>query len=95
VQALDWSGAKPEAAFAASKEAILSFALSPDGAWAAGGGEGGGIYVWNAVTRELVKIYTGHAGPVRSVAFRADGRALVSGSADMTALVWDLGALVK
>jgi WD40 repeat protein len=36
---------------------------------------------------------TGHLGRVTSLTFSADGRRLISGSADTTALVWDLAAV--
>lgn len=38
-----------------------------------------------------VDVLRGHAGAVNSVAFSADGRRLLSGSADRTARIWDLG----
>jgi hypothetical protein len=37
-------------------------------------------------------ILTGHAGCVEALAFMADGSMLVSGSADTTALLWDVAA---
>ena len=37
----------------------------------------------------------GHAAPVRALAFSADGQRLLSGSADATALVWDVSELAK
>jgi WD40 repeat protein len=36
-----------------------------------------------------VRVFEGHAGPVRSVAFSADDRLIVSGSWDWTVRVWD------
>jgi RNA polymerase sigma factor (sigma-70 family) len=42
--------------------------------------------------RELAH-FAGHQAPVRTLAFTPDGRRLVSGSADSTALVWDMAGL--
>jgi len=42
-----------------------------------------------AARRELHR-FEGHRGPISSLAFTPDGKALVSGSEDGTALIWDL-----
>jgi len=36
------------------------------------------------------RVFRGHEGPVQSVAVSADGRTLLSGSADQTLILWDL-----
>jgi hypothetical protein len=46
--------------------------------------------VWELATGNEVARLPGHRGWVQSVAFAPSGRALASGSADGTALVWDL-----
>ncbi len=49
--------------------------------------------VYDVVTG-MFKEISGHEGPVVSLAFHPNGKTLVSGSADTTALVWDSGAVV-
>jgi WD40 repeat protein len=48
------------------------------------------IHLWNAVTGESLGQLSGHQGGVWSLAFSPDGKQLASGSADTTALVWDM-----
>ena len=48
------------------------------------------IDVWDPATWEKVATLEGHTQRVLSLAFSADGRYLVSGGADATAMVWDL-----
>ena len=51
------------------------------------------IRIWDVVTGQEVRRFTGHLAPVWSVAFTADGRSVISGGADGTALVWDVSDL--
>jgi hypothetical protein len=44
-------------------------------------------------TGRLKARFTGHAAPIEAVAFAPDGRSVASGSADTTALVWDVAGL--
>ncbi len=64
--------------------------FSPDGRTLALGTLFGDIILCELATgRERVRL-RGHRGVITGFAFSADGRRLVSGSADTTALVWDL-----
>jgi WD40 repeat protein len=73
-------------------------AISPDGhtlAWG-GGSVNPRILLYEMATDEMEKrrsrlSLAGHADRVLSLSFSADGRKLLSGSEDGTALVWDLG----
>jgi hypothetical protein len=65
-------------------------AFSPDGGLVATGGKDNVIVLWEAATGGEVRVFRGHAGPVRSLAFAPDGRRLVSGGSDTTGLVWSL-----
>jgi WD40 repeat protein len=38
-------------------------------------------------------VFKGHTGPVWSVTFSPDGKTLASGSADGTAVLWDVSAV--
>jgi RNA polymerase sigma factor (sigma-70 family) len=49
------------------------------------------IHLWDLVTGHEVGQLKGHQGGVVSLAFSGDGERLLSGSADTTALVWDVG----
>ncbi len=58
---------------------ILAVAISPDGRFAASGGEDRTVLLWDANTGRLLKKLTGHTGHVKSLAFSADGKTLLSG----------------
>jgi WD40 repeat protein len=62
---------------------FLSLAVDPSGEIvAAGSTDPFHIYAWNLQTGKLIDIFTGHAGPVCSLAFQATGGMLVSASWD-------------
>jgi periodic tryptophan protein 2 len=70
---------------------FLSLAIDPSGEIvAAGSTDPFHIYAWNLQTGKLIDIFTGHAGPVCSLAFQATGGTLVSASWDGTVKLWDL-----
>ncbi|MGA7330077.1 MAG: caspase family protein [Rhodomicrobium sp.] len=84
---------------------IFAIALSPDGGWLAAGGDLGtsagtgsgedekvqNIRLYDFKSGKLVALLKGHTGIVRALAFSADGRKLISGSSDNTAIIWDIG----
>lgn len=53
-------------------------------------GSGTGVALWNLRTGRRTRFLAGHAGPVYSLASSADGRWLVTGSADQTVRIWPL-----
>jgi RNA polymerase sigma factor (sigma-70 family) len=65
------------------------FTFAPDGRLLAGG-EGALVSLWDTATGEQAGRFHGHRGDVTALAFAADGTRLVSGSADTTALVWEV-----
>jgi WD40 repeat protein/serine/threonine protein kinase len=67
-----------------------SVAFSPDGKRIVSADpRGNGIQVYNAMTGAREMTLTGHTGRVWSVAFRPDGRYIISGSRDETIMVWN------
>src|SRR6266851_5366068 len=70
---------------------VFAVRYSGDGALLASGGWDGTVRLWNPRTRAEVGVLTGHAGPVRSIAF-ADGTMLASAGRDRTIRLWDLAA---
>jgi WD40 repeat protein len=72
-----------------------AIAVSPDGRLLAQAGPGGVVRLWDAATGGQVALFQGHRGQVGALAFAPDGKTLVSGSGDTTALVWDVAALVR
>src|SRR5262249_32019091 len=80
---------------------IYAIALSPDGRWLAAGGfmapghgvrdnEVGDIRLYHFASGKLVGLLRGHGDVVNSVAFSRDGKLLISGSGDRTAILWDV-----
>jgi len=51
------------------------------------------VRLWETATGKEIRTFNGHTDSVRSLAFSPDGRTLVSGSKDTTALIWDVFAL--
>jgi WD40 repeat protein len=51
------------------------------------------VSVWDVSTGARVVSRPAHAAAIRSLAFTADGRRLVSGGADTTLLIWDMASM--
>ncbi len=77
---------------------IRAMALSPDGKWLAAGGtftggnpgDFGAIRLYDFASGKLVALLRGHKNAVSGLAFSPDGRHLLSGSVDFTAILWDV-----
>lgn len=63
--------------------------FSPDGKWIAAGSNRD-VKIWDAVTKRVLRTFSGHEGPVRAVAFSRDGKLLASGAKDSMIFIWDL-----
>jgi WD40 repeat protein len=80
--------------------AIYAMSLSADGRWLAIGGylsdadrmSGSAIRLYDFASGKLMKVLKGHKNVVFSLAFSADGKRLISGSADKTARIWDVAS---
>ncbi len=71
---------------------MFSLAFSPDGGRiVSSGGYGHGVHVkvWDAATGADIMTLRGHTQPVASVGYSPDGRRIISGSWDGTAILWD------
>lgn len=86
---------KERLAFPEPPGQIGNVAFSPDSRLLAAGGPNNMVYVWDALTSELLTRLKGHQGNINSLAFSLDGRRLASGSQDTTALIWDVTGLTK
>ncbi|MBI3409879.1 MAG: hypothetical protein HY040_16190 [Planctomycetes bacterium] len=58
-------------------------------------GDGPNIYLIDSQTASQSGKLTGHQGAVQSLVFSNDNCTLISGSADTTALVWDISGMIK
>src|SRR5882724_6305505 len=72
-------------------QAYSSLAFSTDGRFlAAGDWRHGTVRFWEMATGAEFQQLAGHKGRVFKMAFSTDGKLLLTGSEDTTALVWDL-----
>ncbi len=71
---------------------VESLAFSPDGRTLASA-ENEYVFLWEAATGKQILCLTGHHNRVFFIGFAPDGRVLISGSEDGTALVWDFSLL--
>jgi WD40 repeat protein len=55
------------------------------------------VRLWDANTGDLIRIFNGHDGDVRSVAFSSDGTRAISGDSNNKLILWDVatGALLR
>ncbi|QDU96637.1 WD40 repeat domain-containing protein [Lignipirellula cremea] len=74
--------------------AVTSVAASPDAQLVAVGGAGKTIKLWKAVGGAAAGELTGHAGPIASLTFSAEGGRLVSSSTDGVRL-WSTSGLLE
>ena len=84
------------------REGIYNLAYSPDGRYlvaccnrSPGKPRDQMIRIWDVVTGQELRRFTGHLAPAWSAAFTADGRSVISAGADGTALVWDVSDLPR
>ncbi|HYV37009.1 MAG TPA: WD40 repeat domain-containing protein, partial [Gemmataceae bacterium] len=78
--------ATPEAADWPSRSSVV---LSPDAKTIAWPSQDG-VVLWEMATGQVRGRFKGHRGKVHALAFSPNGRMLVSGGSDLTALVWDV-----
>jgi RNA polymerase sigma factor (sigma-70 family) len=72
----------------AAEGGLLTF--SPDGRMLASTLPGGTIRLWEILSGQERYRLVGHRGYIFGLSFTSDGRTLLSGGADSTALVWDV-----
>jgi WD40 repeat protein len=79
---------------------VFAIALSPDGRWLAAGGwmqirgeSGHHIRLYDFLSGKLMALLKGHGNVINGLAFSQNGKYLISGSADETAIIWDTSAL--
>jgi len=69
---------------------IRALAFSPDSRWLAWGDYSGFVRIGDVATGKEIHRFDSGAGSVNCLTFAADGKTLISGGHDTTALVWDL-----
>jgi len=74
--------------------AVCTIAIANDGDLLASGGEDGAALLWRLSTGALLQRFRVHTAPVWTVGFSQESAQLVTGSADCSVGVWDVGTAV-
>lgn len=76
----------------ASKQSkhVLALAVSTDGRYMASGGMDRHVHLWDIRTREHIRAFPGHKGPVSCLTFRQGTSELFSGSFDRSVKIWNV-----
>jgi hypothetical protein len=82
-------------ALADRRDAPVALAFSPDGRFLATAKDAPEIHLWDLIAGQEVGRLTGHQGGITSLVFTPDGRRLISGSTDTTALTWDVSRYLR
>jgi WD40 repeat protein len=69
--------------------------FTPDGRYVVVSGSGSSIRIWDTLSGEEAGNMKGHQGGVSVLRVSPDGRSLITGSVDTTAMIWDLGQLSR
>ena len=67
---------------------VRALCFSGNGKILAAGGPNNNVYVYSVPSLKLLDTFTGHEGPIYTLACSRDGDEIVSGSADTTAILW-------
>lgn len=65
--------------------------FSPNGEQLASGTREGAVQLWDVGRRKVLRVFRGHIGTVRAIAFSTDGR-LATAADDHTLRLWDVGS---
>jgi RNA polymerase sigma factor (sigma-70 family) len=77
------------------RDAPICLAFAPGGRYLAVAKDTPDIHLWDLITGREVGKLKGHEGGVVSLLFTPDGKRLVSGGKDTTALTWDVTGLLR
>ncbi|KAH9943216.1 uncharacterized protein BXZ73DRAFT_74224 [Epithele typhae] len=75
----------------AHEGSVTALVYSPDGRWAASGGDDGRIAVWHVPNGTMITHLTSHEDIISALVFSTDSRLLVSGAQLPSIIIWEVG----